>query len=232
MRDGEPVKMSKRAGEFVTLRDVVDEVGLDAVRFMMLFRKNDATLGLRPRQGHRAVEGQSGLLRAVCPCALPLGAAAGRRGLSRGSIFRRPALASAELSVLSDPAELEVSEAAVPVSARRRSSRRGARAAPRRVLPLRARQRLPWFLEQGQRSASFTLCYRSDRCRLARGWVWSVPSCPFSRRGLGSWGFQLPMKCAERWGGMAGSIRSIAEFPDRMNSDKLSRTAQTPGLRP
>jgi arginyl-tRNA synthetase len=36
--------MSKRAGDFVTLREVVDEVGRDAVRFMMLFRKNDATL--------------------------------------------------------------------------------------------------------------------------------------------------------------------------------------------
>ncbi len=43
-RDGEPVKMSKRAGEFITLRDVVDEVGPDAVRFMMLYRKNDAPL--------------------------------------------------------------------------------------------------------------------------------------------------------------------------------------------
>src|SRR5690606_10426132 len=43
-RGGEPVKMSKRAGEFVTLRDVVDEVGKDAVRFMMLYRKNDAVL--------------------------------------------------------------------------------------------------------------------------------------------------------------------------------------------
>jgi arginyl-tRNA synthetase len=44
LRAGEPVKMSKRAGEFVTLREVVDEVGRDAVRFMMLFRKNDAPL--------------------------------------------------------------------------------------------------------------------------------------------------------------------------------------------
>jgi arginyl-tRNA synthetase len=43
-RNGEPVRMSKRAGEFVTLREVVDEVGRDAVRFMMLFRKNDAPL--------------------------------------------------------------------------------------------------------------------------------------------------------------------------------------------
>lgn len=43
-RQGEPVRMSKRAGSFVTLRDIVDEVGKDVVRFMMLFRKNDATL--------------------------------------------------------------------------------------------------------------------------------------------------------------------------------------------
>ncbi len=44
MRDGEPVKMSKRSGDFVTLREVVDEVGVDAARFMMLYRKNDAPL--------------------------------------------------------------------------------------------------------------------------------------------------------------------------------------------
>jgi arginyl-tRNA synthetase len=43
-RNGEPVRMSKRAGEFVTLRDVVDEVGPDVVRFMMLYRKNEAPL--------------------------------------------------------------------------------------------------------------------------------------------------------------------------------------------
>lgn len=41
---GEPVKMSKRAGTFVTLRDLVDEVGPDVVRFIMLTRKNDAAL--------------------------------------------------------------------------------------------------------------------------------------------------------------------------------------------
>ena len=43
-RAGEPVRMSKRAGDFVSLRDVVEEVGRDAVRFMMLFRSNDAVL--------------------------------------------------------------------------------------------------------------------------------------------------------------------------------------------
>ncbi|WP_157019158.1 arginine--tRNA ligase [Mesorhizobium xinjiangense] len=43
-RDGEPVRMSKRSGDFVTLREVVDEVGRDPIRFMMLYRKNDAPL--------------------------------------------------------------------------------------------------------------------------------------------------------------------------------------------
>ena len=41
---GEPVRMSKRAGDFVTLRDVIDAVGKDAVRFIMLTRRNDAPL--------------------------------------------------------------------------------------------------------------------------------------------------------------------------------------------
>jgi arginyl-tRNA synthetase len=44
MDDGEPIKMSKRAGTFVTLRDLVDEVGKDVVRFIMLTRSNDAPL--------------------------------------------------------------------------------------------------------------------------------------------------------------------------------------------
>ncbi|QCO56824.1 arginine--tRNA ligase (plasmid) [Pseudorhodobacter turbinis] len=43
-KDGEPFKMSKRAGTFVTLRDVVEQVGADVTRFVMLTRKNDAPL--------------------------------------------------------------------------------------------------------------------------------------------------------------------------------------------
>tara|TARA_R110002020_G_scaffold34066_7_gene103421 strand:- start:2507 stop:4267 length:1761 start_codon:yes stop_codon:yes gene_type:complete len=43
-RNGEPVRMSKRSGDFVTLRDVVDEVGVDSVRFMMLYRKSSESL--------------------------------------------------------------------------------------------------------------------------------------------------------------------------------------------
>ena len=44
LREGQPVKMSKRAGTFVTMREVVEEVGKDSVRFIMLTRKNDAPL--------------------------------------------------------------------------------------------------------------------------------------------------------------------------------------------
>ncbi|HWK35675.1 DALR anticodon-binding domain-containing protein, partial [Sphingomonas sp.] len=44
LRGGEPVKMSKRAGNFVTLADVVREVGKDVVRFTMLTRKADAQM--------------------------------------------------------------------------------------------------------------------------------------------------------------------------------------------
>lgn len=43
-RNGEPVKMSKRSGDFVTLREVVDEVGRDSVRFMMIYRKSSEPL--------------------------------------------------------------------------------------------------------------------------------------------------------------------------------------------
>ncbi|MHA1598251.1 MAG: arginine--tRNA ligase [Alphaproteobacteria bacterium] len=44
MENGKPVKMSKRAGTFVTLREVIEEVGKDVVRFIMLTRKNDMGL--------------------------------------------------------------------------------------------------------------------------------------------------------------------------------------------
>ena len=43
-RSGKPIKMSKRSGSFITLSEIIDEVGSDAVRFMMVSRKNDAQL--------------------------------------------------------------------------------------------------------------------------------------------------------------------------------------------
>jgi arginyl-tRNA synthetase len=109
LRAGEPVKMSKRAGEFVTLREVVDEVGRDAVRFMMLYRKNDAVLDFdfvkvqeqsrdNPvfyvQYGH--ARGQSVLRNARgCVPDLPADAAA-----------RAAALAQAPLERLDDPGEI------------------------------------------------------------------------------------------------------------------------------
>jgi arginyl-tRNA synthetase len=44
LKDGQPVRMSKRAGTYITLRDLIDEVGRDAVRFTMLTRKSDAQM--------------------------------------------------------------------------------------------------------------------------------------------------------------------------------------------
>ena len=44
VRDGQPVRMSKRAGTYITLRDLIEEVGADAVRFTMLTRKSDAQM--------------------------------------------------------------------------------------------------------------------------------------------------------------------------------------------
>ncbi|MCG3113015.1 MAG: arginine--tRNA ligase [Candidatus Manganitrophus sp. SB1] len=44
LREGKPVAMSKRSGEFVTLREVMDEVGVDATRFFFLMRRSDTSL--------------------------------------------------------------------------------------------------------------------------------------------------------------------------------------------
>jgi arginyl-tRNA synthetase len=109
LRAGEPVKMSKRSGDFVTLREVVDEVGRDAVRFMMLYRKNDAALDFdlvkvkeqsrdNPvfyvQYGH--ARGQSIFRNAgeVVP------------GLSADGAKRARQLAAAALGRLDDPAEI------------------------------------------------------------------------------------------------------------------------------
>jgi arginyl-tRNA synthetase len=102
LRAGEPVKMSKRAGEFVTLREVVDEVGRDAVRFDMLYRKNDAVLDFdlakvieasrdNPvfyvQYAHARAQSVFRNARADCPD-LPAGAAERRQWLSRAPLER------------------------------------------------------------------------------------------------------------------------------------------------
>jgi arginyl-tRNA synthetase len=109
LRAGEPVKMSKRAGEFVTLRDVVKEVDRDPVRFMMLFRKNDAPLDFdlakvieqsrdNPvfyvKYAHARAQSVFRNAREVVP------------GLPERSEDRAPVLARARLKRLDDPSEL------------------------------------------------------------------------------------------------------------------------------
>ena len=79
-----PFKMSKRAGTFVTLRDVVDEVGADVTRFVMLTRKNDVALDFDFDKVTGAVEGQPGLLRAIRECPDQLDPAQGARGGAGG----------------------------------------------------------------------------------------------------------------------------------------------------
>ena len=107
-RAGEPVRMSKRAGTFVTLREVVDEVGRDPVRFMMLYRKNDAAAGFRPGKGAGAIQGQSGVLCAVCPCQGQVGIPQSARKLFPSWREGAPDILNADLSRLDDAGELEL----------------------------------------------------------------------------------------------------------------------------
>ncbi len=112
LRNGELVRMSKRSGDFVTLREVVDEVGSDPVRFMMLFRKNDAVLDFDlakvieqskdnavfyVQYGH--ARGHS-IFRNAREQAVP--------DLPETTEARAAYLSGAALARLSDPAELEI----------------------------------------------------------------------------------------------------------------------------
>ncbi|MGC6511442.1 MAG: arginine--tRNA ligase [Parvibaculales bacterium] len=107
MRGGEPVKMSKRSGSFVTLREVVDEVGKDVVRFMMLTRKNDAPLDfdfLTVKEKSREnpvfyVHYAYARINSVCRNAV-------RDGVVSEAALQPKALAAANLSTLTHPQEL------------------------------------------------------------------------------------------------------------------------------
>lgn len=107
LRGGEPVKMSKRSGDFVTLREVVDEVGRDATRFMMIFRKNDATLDFDLA---KVVEQSKDnpvfyVQYAHARCASVFRQAG---EAFPGADFSAAQLAKADLSILSDEAELDI----------------------------------------------------------------------------------------------------------------------------
>jgi arginyl-tRNA synthetase len=107
LRAGQPVRMSKRAGSFVTLRDLIDEVGRDAVRFTMLMRKSDAQmefdLDLVVAQTRDNPVFYVQYAHARCRSVLRL--AAEQLG---ASAVAPSALAAVDLSSLADDAELAV----------------------------------------------------------------------------------------------------------------------------
>ena len=107
VRGGVEVKMSKRGGTFVTLREVVDEVGVDAVRFMMLFRKNDATLEFDMA---RVIEQSKDNPVFYVQYAHARGKSIFRQAASvfPGADLSGAALAKAELGLLTDSGELEL----------------------------------------------------------------------------------------------------------------------------
>jgi len=104
-KNGEPFKMSKRAGTFVTLRDVVDQVGPDVTRFVMLTRKNDAPLDfdfdkvLEQSKDNPVFYVQYANAR-VC--------SAQRKATEAGVDLSAEALAGADLTQIADPAQISV----------------------------------------------------------------------------------------------------------------------------
>ena len=102
-KGGEPFKMSKRAGTFVTLRDVVDEVGADVTRFVMLTRKNDAPLDF---DFDKVQEQSKDNPVFYVQYANARVSSVVRKAREAGIAVEDAALAEADLSVLSHEAEL------------------------------------------------------------------------------------------------------------------------------
>jgi arginyl-tRNA synthetase len=106
-KNGEPFKMSKRAGTFVTLRDVVEQAGADVTRFMMLTRKNDVTLDfdfakvLEQSKDNPVfyVQYANARINSVI-----------RKATEAGVDCSDSALARADLSILSHPAEIDMAK--------------------------------------------------------------------------------------------------------------------------
>ncbi|GAB0115297.1 arginine--tRNA ligase [Acidisoma sp. C75] len=112
MRGGQPMRMSKRAGTFVTLRDLLDEVGRDAVRFTMLMRKSDAQMEFDLDQAVAQTRENPVFYvqYAHARCCSVLRAAEA----ALGSAAVAPAsLAEADLSVIDDPQELALIRALI-----------------------------------------------------------------------------------------------------------------------
>ncbi len=148
LKNGELVRMSKRAGSFVTLRDLLDEVGPDVVRFTMLTRKNDASFDfdlVKATEQSRDnpvwyVQYAHARTRSVMRQAAAAGIATD--GLDDGAA-RSPGRSG---RAGAGPADR-------PVAAPGRGGGVGARAAPHRLLSLRPCRRLPCPLDPRSRGA-------------------------------------------------------------------------------
>jgi arginyl-tRNA synthetase len=105
LKGGQPLRMSKRAGTFITLRDLLDEVGPDAVRFTMLTRKSDAQMefDIDAAVAQTRENPVFYVQYAHARCRSVLRAAAETLG---EAAMAPDALAEAELDSLQDPAEL------------------------------------------------------------------------------------------------------------------------------
>ena len=104
-KNGEPFKMSKRAGTFVTLRDVVEEVGADVTRFMMLTRKNDVALDF---DFDKVMEQSKDNPVFYVQYANARVNSILRKAREAGLDISDPTLAAAQLTHLAHPAELEM----------------------------------------------------------------------------------------------------------------------------
>jgi len=138
MRGGEEVKLSKRAGSYLTLRDLIEEAGRDATRWFLIAQARFAA-DLRHRPGAPAEQRQSGVLRAVraCPGVQPAAPGAGEEtGLRPG---RRPG--PAEPAERCDLAGTDAGTLALPGSGGECGACAGA--APDRAIPARTGDRVP-----------------------------------------------------------------------------------------
>ena len=106
-KDGEPFKMSKRAGKFITVRDVVDAVGKDVTRFHMLTRKNDAPLDF---DFDKVTEQSKDNPVFYVQYAHARIASVLRKAVEAGIVVDDTTLAGADLSGLTHEAELKVAQ--------------------------------------------------------------------------------------------------------------------------
>ena len=146
---GQPVRMSKRAGTFVTLRDVVDEVGKDVFRFVMLTRRNDQTLDF---DFAKVVEQSKDnpVFYVQYAHARASSVLRNARELFADAELAPEALAAAPLALLCRPRRDRAHPPARQLAAHRRGRGRDARAASHRLLPARSRGRIPWPVDAGQ----------------------------------------------------------------------------------